>query len=342
MLRVLVAEDSVTARELLVAILRTDSDIVVVGEAKNGAEAVALTKELKPDVVTMDIRMPTMDGFEATRQIMVEAPTPIVIVSGTVDGRDVETSLHALRAGALTVMPKPPGPDDVEFDDACRHLVRTIKAMAAVKVVRRWPERRRHWRASPTAELRARPRIVVMAASTGGPAALARILSDLPPDFDLPVVVVQHIATGFVEGFATWLNTLASLPVRVARNGDALRPGSVLVAPDDAHLTVAGRCTVAVSHAAPVGGFRPSGSVLFESAAHVFGSAAVAVILTGMGEDGVAGLHAVRRAGGRIIAQDEETSVVFGMPGAAVAGGLPDMVLPLDAIPSCLQDLVRA
>jgi two-component system, chemotaxis family, protein-glutamate methylesterase/glutaminase len=342
MLRVLVAEDSVTARELLVAILRSDSDIVVVGEAKNGAEAVALTKELKPDVVTMDIRMPTMDGFEATRQIMVEAPTPIVIVSGTVDGRDVETSLHALRAGALTVMPKPPGPDGVEFEDACRHLVRTIKAMAAVKVVRRWPERRPQRRVPPATALRARPRIVVMAASTGGPAALARILSDLPPDFDLPIVVVQHIASGFVEGFATWLNTLASLPVTVARDGDALRPGSVLVAPDDAHLTVADPSTVAVSHAPPVGGFRPSGSVLFESAAHVFGSAAVAVILTGMGEDGVAGLHAVRRAGGRIIAQDEETSVVFGMPGAAVAGGLPDMLLPLDAIHSCLQDLMRA
>jgi two-component system chemotaxis response regulator CheB len=239
-------------------------------------------------------------------------------------------------------MPKPPGPDGVEFEDACRHLVRTIKAMAAVKVVRRWPERRRPRRAAATIESRARPRIVAMAASTGGPAALARILSDLPSDFDLPIVLVQHIASGFVEGFAAWLNTLASLPVRVARDGDALRPGSVLVAPDGAHVTVADPCTVAISHAPPVAGFRPAGSVLFESAAHVFGSAAVAVILTGMGEDGVAGLHVVRRNGGRIIAQDEATSVVFGMPGAAVAEGLPDTLLPLDAIPSCLQELVRA
>jgi two-component system chemotaxis response regulator CheB len=241
----------------------------------------------------------------------------------------------------LTVLPKPPGPDGVEFDEACRQLVRTIKAMAAVKVVRRWPERHPARRAAARTGQRVRPRIVAMAASTGGPAALARILSDLPADFDLPILVVQHIASGFVDGLAAWLNATGALPVRVARDGDGLRPGCVLVAPDHSHLTVADTRTVAVAHTPAVGGFRPSGSVLFESVAVAFGSAAVGVILTGMGEDGVSGLHAIRRAGGRIIAQDEETSVVFGMPGAAVAAGLPDTLLPLDAIAPCLQELVR-
>jgi two-component system chemotaxis response regulator CheB len=340
MFRVLVAEDSVTARELLVEVLRSDPEIAVVGEATNGVEAVALTKQLQPSVVTMDIRMPRMDGFEATRQIMVETPTPIVIVSGTYEERDVECSMHALRMGALTVLAKPPGPEAADFDDQCRRLVQTVKAMAQVKVVRRWPERLRgELPAIAAIQPGTRPRVVAMAASTGGPAALARILSELPAHFGLPVLVVQHIATGFVDGLAAWLNTTASLPVRVARDGDPLHPGTVYVAPDDHHLGVADRSTIAVSPTPAVDGFRPSGSVLFESVAQVFGKAVVAVILTGMGEDGVAGLRAVRTAGGRIIAQDEDTSVVFGMPGAAVAAGLADATMPLGAIASRLQEL---
>jgi two-component system chemotaxis response regulator CheB len=339
MLRVLVAEDSITARELLVSILRSDPDIVIVGEASNGVEAVVMTRELKPDVVTMDIRMPTMDGFEATRQIMAEAATPIVIVSATYDERDVEVSMHALRAGALTVLAKPPGPEAAEFDDHCRRLVRTVKAMAEVKVVRRWSDRRHVDRPAPVPQRLVRPRLVAIAASTGGPAALARILSTLPREFDPPVLVVQHIAPGFVDGLAAWLNTTAALPVRVAKDREALRPGTVYVAPDDHHLVVEDRSTLAVSRTPAVDGFRPSGSVLFESAAHVFGNSLVAVILTGMGEDGVAGLRAVRSAGGRIIAQDEESSVVFGMPGAAVAAGLADVTMPLGAIAPRLREL---
>jgi two-component system chemotaxis response regulator CheB len=317
MFRVLVAEDSATARELLVEILRADSEIEVVGEATNGLEAVEITKRLRPTVVTMDIRMPKLDGFEATRQIMIEAPTPIVIVSGITDLREVEISMHALRLGALAVLGKPPGPESADFEEHSQRLVQTVKAMAQVKVVRRWPDRvLAQPPPLPSMHVHVPPRVVAIAASTGGPAALARLLSDLPPDFALPVLIVQHIAKGFVDGFAAWLNTAgASLRVKVAQDGEPLRPRTVYVAPDDRHLGVADESTIAVSNAAPIEGFRPSGTFLFESVANAFGSAIVAVVLTGMGADGVAGLRAVRIAGGRIIAQDEETSVVFGRRG---------------------------
>lgn len=340
MVRVLVAEDSVTTRELLVEILRSDPEIEVVGEAKNGAEAVEMTKRFRPSVVTMDIRMPTMDGFEATRRIMVDVPTPIVIVSANYNAHDVETSMHALRLGALTVLAKPSGPEASDFDEQRVRFAETIKAMAGVKVVRRWPERHDYAQLPLVATLaRARPRIVAIAASTGGPAALARILSELPIDFSLPVLVVQHMAKGFGDGFTAWLKTTGPLRVKVAEDGEPLCPRTVYVAPDDRHLGVADRSTLAVSAAAPVDGFRPSGTFLFESVANAFGPSVVAVVLTGMGEDGVAGLFAVRRAGGCVVVQDEETSIVFGMPGAAVAAGLADTTVPLGSIAGRLCEL---
>jgi two-component system chemotaxis response regulator CheB len=212
--------------------------------------------------------------------------------------------------------------------------------MARVKVVRRWPE---HVRVesprAPHLERAVRARVVAIVASTGGPAALARILSNLPAGFEAPVLVVQHIAAGFVDGLTAWLNTMSALPVRVARDGEHLHPRTVYVAPDHHHLGVSNRSTIALSRAAPINGFRPSGTALFESVARTFGNAAVAVVLTGMGDDGVAGLQAVRMAGGRIIVQNEATSVVFGIPGAAVAAGLADVTIPLAAIASRLEEL---
>jgi two-component system chemotaxis response regulator CheB len=343
MIRVLIAEDSVTAREMLRAILRSDPGITIVGEAVNGLDAIAMTKQLRPSVVTMDILMTGLDGFEATRRIMVESPTPIVIISGIYDTREVEISMQALQAGALAVLAKPPGPGSAGFDEECRRLVSTVKAMAHVKVVRRWPEQRRVESPPlmPILPKGIRVQVVAMTASTGGPAALARILSDLPEDFGAPVLLVQHIAPGFVDGLVSWLNTIAPMPVRVPADGESLRPATIYVAPDHHHLGVADRGTITVSRASPVGGFRPSGTFLFESVAMSFGSSMAAVILTGMGDDGVAGLRAVRNAGGRVIAQDEQTSIVYGMPGAAVAEGLVDVTMPLAAIGPRLRELAR-
>jgi two-component system chemotaxis response regulator CheB len=334
MIRVLVVEDSTTARALLVTILRSDPGVEVVGEAADGVEGVALVQKLLPDVVTMDVHMPRMDGLAATKEIMITAPTPIVIVTGSQSLADVGMALNVLRAGALAVVHKPPGPGAPGFDEAARKLLETVKAMAAVKVVR-------HWRTAPEAGPRraavgprrpARDRAVAVAASTGGPEVLHRLLTELPGDFPVPILVVQHITHGFTNGLADWLNAACDLRVKVAEQAEALAPHTVYIAPDDRHLGATPQGAVALAATPPVGGFRPAGDYLFESVARAFGPSATAVILTGMGQDGLEGLRAVRRAGGRIIAQDQASSAVWGMPGAAVAAGLADLVLPPEEI----------
>ena len=344
MLRVLIVDDSPTARGLLAGILGSDPDIQIVGEAANGAEAVQQTKALRPDLVTMDVHMPHMDGYGATKEIMIHMPTPIVIVSASLGARDVAATMQALAAGALTVLEKPAGAGSPHFEAQARQLIATVKAMADVKVVR-------HHRANKSIEpipspvlprissRVARARIIAIAASTGGPAALQTILSQLPAKLPVPIVVVQHISRGFITGLATWLGSVCKLDVRVARDGQPLVPGTVYLAPEDKHLGVRGRTGIARMDEPPVGGFRPAGTVLFESVAQSFGSDMVAVILTGMGEDGVRGLRAVREASGTVIAQDEATSVVFGMPGVAIAQGLADDVLPIEAIATRLLEL---
>lgn len=342
MIRVVVAEDSLTVRELLVEILESDPEIRVVGQAKNGAEAVELATRLKPDLVTMDVHMPVMDGFAATKEIMVQAPTPILIVSSSVSGRDVELSLNAIRAGALMVLAKPDDPQSARFDGRREELVTMAKAMARVKVVRRWPSR--PGAARPAPPLRLAPgaaiRLVAVAASTGGPAALQRILSALPRDFAAPILVVQHIATGFVGGLAEWLSASCNLRVKVAEHGEPLLKRTVFLAPDDRQLGVSPDGRVVVAAAPPVNGFRPSGTYLFASAAQTYGASVAAVILTGMGSDGVEGLRAVKAAGGRVLAQDEASSVVYGMPGEAVAAGIVDAVLATDEMAPRLVELV--
>lgn len=342
MIRVLIAEDSTTTRELLIALLRTDPEVQVVGEAKNGAEAVELATRLKPDVITMDIQMPLMDGFEATKRIMIEAPAPIVIVSSSVRARDVEVSMHALRAGALTVLAKPEGVGSPEFEASARQFLQSVKAMSQVKVVRRWPDRMiaELPPAHRPEEGTARGRAVAVAASTGGPAALHQILTSIPGDFCAPILVVQHISGGFVEGLSRWLNDVSPLKVKVAESDESLCPSTVYIAPDDRHLGVTSGHTIQLSSAPPIGGFRPSGTFLFESVAKAFGSAAVALVLTGMGQDGVDGLRAIREVGGTVMAQDERSSVVFGMPGAAIAAGCVERILPLGAIALRLIDAV--
>ncbi len=353
MIRVLVAEDSSTARALLVEILSSAPDgLTVVGEARNGLEAIEMTKRLRPDVVTMDIRMPLLDGLEATRRILRDVPTPVVVVSGS-DVLEVETSLEALRAGALAVLEKPAGPGATGFEERRRSLLDTVRAMAGVKVIRRFPDRS----ASPTAapapaslepgRARAgrgrseRVLAVAIACSTGGPAALQAILTRLPSDFPAPVLAVQHIAGGFVGGLATWLGGGSRVRVKVAEADEPLAPGVVYLAPDGRHLGVSAASRVVISSAAPIEGFRPSATFLFESAARSLGPGVLAVILTGMGRDGVEGLRRVRAVGGTVIAQDEASSVVFGMPRAAIEAGLADEVLAIEAVAQRLIELAR-
>ena len=341
-IRVVVVDDSPTSRQVLVAILRADREIEVVGQAADGLEAVEMVKRLRPDIVTMDVQMPKLDGFAATKRIMVEAPTPILITT-SVDPHVLSVSLEAVRMGALAVHAKPGAPTAPAFDEEARELVRQVKAMSYVKVVRHYepsPAQAPLTQTPAVVALHERPaEVVAIAASTGGPGAIHSILTTLPADYPVPILVVQHLSHGFIPGFAGWLDKATRLKVKPAQEDEALRPGTVYVAVDDHHLCVTPSRRIHLSTAEAVGGFRPSGTALFESVATAFGSRAVAVILTGMGRDGVDGLRAIRRAGGRTVAESEATAIVYGMPAAAVGAGLADFILPLDQVCAALAGL---
>jgi two-component system chemotaxis response regulator CheB len=335
-LRVLVADDSPVARRLLVHILDSDPELLVDGEAADGGEAVRLVEQLRPEVIVMDVLMPVLDGLAATRAIMATRPTPIVLVSAGFDTTETSRSFEAIQAGALTLLAKPPGPAHPEYPEQAAALRTTVKLMADVKLVRRRGNGRHPSPASAPTGRRRQVRIAAIAASTGGPAALAALLGQLSGSTPVPILVVQHIAAGFHQGLVDWLDSVCPLAVRLAADGHPLRVGEVLVAPPDAHLGVTRTGHVALSRSPPIGAHRPSATHLFGSVAQAYGADAVAVVLTGMGDDGVAGLPPLKAAGGLVLAQDESTSVVYGMPRQAEAAGLVDQVLPLDQIAGAL------
>jgi two-component system chemotaxis response regulator CheB len=342
MIRILIIEGSNQAAQAMMDAFRRDPELEICAVAKTGSEGVELAKRKRPDVIVMGAQLSMLDGFEATREIMAEWPTPIVIVADQHDFRQIDVSMRALHAGALTVVniPKPRDPRD--SGQAVKQFVTTVRLMAGVKVVRRWRRSVAPYlpRTGAAALDRGRVQVIAIASSTGGPAALHRILSDLPANFPLPILVVQHIARGFAAGMVDWLNSVCSLKVRLAQNGMPLAPHTVYVANDDFHLGVSARSSIQLSAAAPIEGFRPSATFMFESVAATYGPAAVGVILTGMGRDGAAGLCRLREAGGKAVAQDEETSVVFGMPSMAIKTGAVDEVLPLSRIPGRLMEIV--
>jgi two-component system, chemotaxis family, protein-glutamate methylesterase/glutaminase len=342
MLRVLVVDDSEVARRLLVSVLGGADGLGVVGEAASGDEAVRLAGRLRPDVITMDVHMPGMDGLETTRRIMEQHPAPIVVVSGGHDPDDLAHSVRALDAGALAALRKPPGPADPGFAAEAAELVRTVRLMAEVKVFRRRPAAAHPGSpAAPAAgppghPARPRPRppaeLVAVGASTGGPAALAAVLRALPASAPVPILVVQHITPGFDAALTTWLDETTPLPVRLAADGQPLHAGEVLVAPAGRHLGLSDAARVELGQGPPLAGHRPSATHLFTAVARVFGARGVGVVLTGMGSDGAAGLLQLRRAGGLVLAQDQASCVVPGMPVAAVAAGAVDEVVPLDRL----------
>lgn len=337
MIRVLIADDSGTTALMLRAVLEREPDIEVIGHAGNGEEAVRLTRELKPDLVTMDIHMPVMDGLEATRHIMAEQPTPIVVVSSRVNGEDAGNSFRALDEGALAVLEKPGAPDDAEQANSNRELVDTVRAMASLRVLRRI-NRQRCRPAGPLPRIqeiatRQALELVAIGCSTGGPQALEVVLGGLPAEFSVPVVIVQHISVGYMTGLLEWLQQSVQLELRLAEHGQELHPGVVYFAPDEHHLTVkrAGqRLVAALSDGEPVNRFRPSSTPLLESVARVCPGNALGVLLTGMGADGAAGLLRMRQAGCRTIIQDRESSVVYGMPETALGLDAVDEIVQIE------------
>jgi two-component system chemotaxis response regulator CheB len=326
-----------------VRIFQSDPEFQVVGVARDGLEAVALTGRLRPDVITMDIRMPRMDGFQATKQIMRQFPTPIVVVSASVEAEDLKIAFNAIRAGALTVVEKPDGPASNSFETIRNQLLTTVKLMAGVKVVRRWATDLLCPTRVPAAGLKtkeAQTALVAIAASTGGPGALYQMLQSLPPDLPVPVLVVQHIAVGFGQGLVDWLAGATKLRVETARHGVLPSAGQVLVAPDNAHLLLGPDGRVRLRPRADERDLCPSADILFASVAEVLGRRALGVIMTGMGHDGVEGLKRLKAAGGRVLAQDESSCVVFGMPKEAIAAGVVDRVVPLDKIAETIVQML--
>jgi two-component system chemotaxis response regulator CheB len=345
-IKVLIVEDSPVAREFLTYILTSDPAIQVVGTARNGLEALEAVNEKRPDVITMDIHMPMMDGFEATRQIMETMPTPIVIVSGSTGSTEVASTFKAMEAGALAVVLRPPGMNHEAFDAGSRELIQTVKLMSEIKVVRRIPRtmKARVPAPAPIAQvLKAAMgiQIVAIGASTGGPPVLQKILSGLPRDLPVPILIVQHIASGFIKGFEEWLASSTNFSVRIARHGECPLPGNAYLAPDGLHMGVESGPRIALSDHAPENGLRPSVAYLFRTVAQMFGPRSIGVLLTGMGRDGAEELKAMKERGAITIAQDEESSVVHGMPGEAIRLGAATYVLPPDGIAAILSDLLK-
>jgi two-component system, chemotaxis family, protein-glutamate methylesterase/glutaminase len=364
MIRVLVADDSRAFRAILRTILGRAPEIEVVGEAQDGHEAVNQVLALRPDVVTMDVRMPGKDGLQAIEEIMRRRPTPVVVVSAEAGPEKQGLSFRALQLGAVDVLAKPRADVRGRFEREAEDIRMAVRAVAGLKLVTR---HKRHveplapaqlpvertvtgsWRlprepvgppgAAPPLGTGA-PRVLGIAASTGGPAALARILRELPAGYPIPILIVQHIADGFEGGLVHWLSGETALQVRVAEDREPLRPATVYVGPGGSHLGVAG-AQVQLLKGEPVRGFRPSGTVLFRSLAAEYGAGAAGLILSGMGDDGAEGLKGLRDCGAWTGAQGPQSSVVYGMPRVAVERGAVAVSMELEEIAPTLVRLAR-
>jgi two-component system chemotaxis response regulator CheB len=344
---VLVVDDSLTTRKRLIEALAGAPDLEVVGEAADGRDGVALCSALRPDLVTMDMVMPVMSGLAATEQIMARFPTPILVVSASADRAEAGSTFDALAAGAVDVLHKPgPGEPAARWAERLRAAARMAARIPVIRrprarralpaTARREPERGLAPRGDvEPARAPGKRSLVALGGSTGAPAAVAGILERLPSSFPLPILLVIHLSPLFSASFADWLAGRSRLRVRVAADGDPIAAGVVLLAPPERHMILRdGR--VRLTNDPERHSCRPSVDVLFESVAQEVGRAVIACLLSGMGADGAAGLAAIRRAGGDTVAQDEETSEIWGMPGAAVKLGAAARVLPIGAIAPAL------
>jgi two-component system, chemotaxis family, protein-glutamate methylesterase/glutaminase len=348
-LNVLVAEDSAVSRQLLVHIINSAPDMRVVGEAITGRQAVKMAGELRPDVILMDMIMPELNGLEAIQEIMYLHPVPIVAVSAQIEASETDLALQAIKAGALTAIPKPPGPRCPTYQRDLETLVSTLRTMAGVHVIHHRLPTAGGQRPSggagatggwPNLTLpKIQPEIVAIVASTGGPAALSDVIQGLPEDFPLPIVIVQHIASDFVPSLVQHLSVGSRLPVSIAQADEAPLAGHVYLAPGSMHLRLTPGHRFSLDRTQGQVLFMPSGNNLLESVAKSYREKAIGLVLTGMGNDGTAGLAQMRQAGAFTIAQDEASSVVFGMPKSALAANAVCQVVPLAQIAPALVTL---
>jgi len=333
-IRVLVVDDSVFAREVIIGLLSEDSEIKIIGEAEDGREAVEMVKNLEPDIVTMDIEMPEMDGLEATERIMSSNAVPILVVTSK---GDANTAYSAISKGALEVLPKP----DVDPDNP-QEFINKIKLLSKVKVITHIRGERNEAivKKKALAQDLVSDRIVAIASSTGGPKALSGFLSMFPEDFPAPIVIAQHIPPDFVSGMVEWLNEITSLKIKRGDENDTLTPGTAYISPSRKHMGVNSDCGICFTEKREDDIYSPSCDILLSSAAEVYGANAIGVIMTGMGHDGVEGIKEIKKAGGITIAQDEGTSVVFGMNKLAIEDGYVDLVIPIEEIGRKILNIV--
>jgi len=347
-IKVLIVDDSLLTRKVLSGIIESDPDLKLVGTANDGKFAVGKIPFLKPDIITLDVNMPLMDGLTTLQQIMQKYPTPIIMVSAATK-EDAETTIKALELGAVDFIAKPEGDSDVSV--ISRQLVEKIKNSAKIKVEKlkatkeiKLPSTQKELqieldKAKPFAK-----KIVAIGISTGGPNAIKSIFADNYLDESLSILIVQHMPDTFTGAFANRLNQVSNLRVKEAEEGDPILEGHVYVAPGHSHLLVtmkSGKPYIKLSQEEKRSGHRPSADVLFESVAGIFGSKVVGVIMTGMGRDGADGMAIIKKNGGHTIAQDEATSVVYGMNKEAVSMGCVDQIIPLNQIAKCFTDIYK-
>lgn len=347
MIRVLITEDSRLSSEFIKMILNSDSEIQVVGLAKDGRECIEKTRLLRPDVITMDIHMPVMNGLEATEYIMENIPTSILVVSSLVKS-ELDIGFNALKAGALDVIEKPRQKEGVPLQIIGEELIRGVKTVAKFRPFKRISKYRDISidKMKKKADIpfkkdndiknigeKSPDRVLVIGASTGGPPVLNYILKEISPLFPFPVVITQHIAHGFVNGLIEWLQKNCPLKIKVGKDNEDIRKGFVYFAPDYHHLGITKHRKMFLSNTPPILGHRPSIDFLMESAALTYKDKCLGIVLTGMGNDGANGMMAIRKAGGVTISQNEESSAIFGMPKAAIENGASTKVCSVEEIP---------
>ena len=344
-IRVLLVDDSIITLAILKRILADAPEIQVVGTAINGREALDMIPSLQPDVICTDLHMPVMDGLEFTRAVMDRFPRPILVLSISVQKEQTTNIFQLLEAGAIDVMAKPRGKEVGGYDLDARELIGKIKVLAGVVAIRR------RWKEPPAPTVSGKnnlpvieaapPGIIGIGASTGGPQAFLEILSHLPGNLPVPLLCVQHISEGFMQGLVDWLAQKSPLKIVTAETGIRPEPGAVYFPREGTHLVLDSQGRLECSNAPPCDGHRPSISVTFNSLAGIYGKNAAGVLLTGMGRDGVEGMRAIAQAGGTTIAQDEESSTIFGMPKEAIAANAARYVLPLPKIAPALLKLLN-
>ncbi|MEB3160594.1 MAG: chemotaxis-specific protein-glutamate methyltransferase CheB [Synechocystis sp.] len=352
MLKVLLVEDSPIARSILQRMIDSDPDMKVVGTARTGQDAMELLPKLKPNIICTDLYMPRMDGLELTQQVMAKQPTPILVISAGVGAEDKKNVFSLLEAGAVDVFPKP-GAGQIEDYEAQKDiLLQKIRVLAGVKVFTKkyrglqLPGKKTETLTMPPAGNRVPPRLgkpielVAIGASTGGPQAFQAVLESIPPTFPVPILCVQHISQGFLDGFIRWLDQSCAISIQIAKTGEKPQAGKVYFPPDRQHLRIDSQGRFICLEGPLVDSHCPSVTVLFQSVAKKYGPASIGILLTGMGRDGASGLLELKQKGGYTIAQDEASSIVFGMPQEAIKLGAAKVVLPLTEIAGHLKGVI--